>query len=372
VRGALRPAVRATFSPAYRGAETPVVEAPVTTSRPGEYSVDSAVAPAHHDAMTGELPEGHTARAPRLTDVGAIAGLVGDYTTAILGFADLTEDDVRDELTEPGFDIERDARLVLRQDGRAAGHATAVAKGDSDLVDIDVVATDPAVARPLFGWALRRAGELGRERGHPAVTVDHGVYRADEPLRAQARAHGFEVATTFHRMRIDHKGPEGPGDPGAPPRPPAGVTLRPATEPAVREAAHAVLSAAFAEHFGYVAKPYATWHENLDRKSTFDWGAMWVAELAGMPVGALECNDQFAGDEDCGYVAEVGVLPPARGRGVARFLLRHAFATDAAAGRTGTILHVDSHNTTPALGLYESVGMRPVLVIDVWRRTCPT
>jgi hypothetical protein len=29
---------------------------------------------------------------------------------------------------------------------------------------------------------------------------------------------------------------------------------------------------------------------------------------------------------------------------------------------------VDTNNTTPALRLYESVGMRPVLVIDVWRR----
>lgn len=40
-----------------------------------------------------------------------------------------------------------------------------------------------------------------------------------------------------------------------------------------------------------------------------------------------------------------------------------------AAGRAGTILHVDSNNTTPALSLYESVGMRATLVIDVWRRT---
>jgi ribosomal protein S18 acetylase RimI-like enzyme len=316
--------------------------------------------------MTGELPEGHTARAPRLSDVGAITGLIRDYTAAILGFADLTEDDVRDELTEPGFDIERDARLVLSEDGQAAGHATAVAKGDSDLVDIDVVATDPAVAGALFGWALARAAELGRDRGHPAVTVDHGVYRVDEPLRAQARAHGFEVATSYHRMRVDHDGN------ASPPRPPAGVVLRPATEPAVREAAHAVLDAAFADHFGYVAKPYATWHEHLDRKSIFDWDAMWVAELDGRPAGALECTDQFAADEGCGYVAEIGVRPDARGRGIAKFLLRHAFATDAAAGRTGTILQVDSNNTTPALGVYESVGMRQVLVIDVWRGTRTT
>jgi ribosomal protein S18 acetylase RimI-like enzyme len=58
----------------------------------------------------------------------------------------------------------------------------------------------------------------------------------------------------------------------------------------------------------------------------------------------------------------------ARGRGPAKLLLRQAFARDARAGRIGTILHVDTNNPTPALGVYERVGMRPVLVIDVWRR----
>ena len=80
-------------------------------------------------------------------------------------------------------------------------------------------------------------------------------------------------------------------------------------------------------------------------------------------------SDQFAEDEECGYVQNVAVLESARGRGIARLLFQQAFAADARRGRRGTILHVDTNNPTPALGLYLSVGMRPVLVIDVWRRT---
>ena len=308
------------------------------------------------------LPAGYTARAPRLDDVAAIAALVQDYTRAIVGFADYTEDDVRDDLTEPGFDIDHDSRLVLDEEGHAAGQATAVLTSGSDLVEIDVVATDPRVRAWLFAWALARAGEQGRAHGHPCVTVHHGAYRADTGLREQAGALGFAVATTFHRMRVDHD--------GAVPAPvaPPGVTLRQGTDPAVRVAAHQVQNAAFAEHFANVPKSFDSWHETLERKSVFDWTQLWVAELDGQPVAILECNGQFAEDENCGYVSSIGVLPRARGHGIAKYLLRHAFALDAAAGRTGTLLHVDSNNTTPAPGVYESVGMHPVLVIDVWRR----
>ena len=61
-----------------------------------------------------------------------------------------------------------------------------------------------------------------------------------------------------------------------------------------------------------------------------------------------------------------------RGRGLARLLLERAFARDAAAGRAGTLLHVDTANTTPALDLYLSVGMRAVLAIDMWHGDLPT
>jgi mycothiol synthase len=306
------------------------------------------------------LPAGYTARSPGLDDVAAIVELVRAYTKAVLGFADYTEDDARDEFAEPGFDPERDARLVFDPDGRLVGHSTVSGKGDREQLQFDVLTPDPAVARWLFGWALDRAKAVGRAHGHPRVTVDHGVYRADEPLRALASAHGMEVATTYHRMRIDHDGavPQ--------PEPPAGIRLRPGTEPGVPQAAHAVVNAAFADHFGHVPESYDTWRESLDRKSTFDWSQLCVAEMEGRAVAVLICSDEFV-EEGCGHVGTVGVLPAARGRGVAKFLLRHAFAADAAAGRAGTVLHVDTNNTTPALGVYESVGMRPVLVIDVWR-----
>lgn len=321
------------------------------------YSVDSPPRPAHHHAVDVDIPAdtflaGYLTREPGPDDAEAVAELVRAYCQEVIGQSDYTVNDARDDLTAPG----NECRLVLDPAGRAAGFALTHATGD--VLDIDVVAPEPTVARALLTWSLDRGRRLGR---YP-LSVDHGVYRADEKLAKLLSEQGFQVATSFHRMRVDHAGP-------VPfPEPPPGVTLRSGTDPAVRPDAHAVLAAAFADHFAFVPKPYAEWHEGLDHQSTFDWSRLWVAELAGRAVGVLLCDDKFVDEENSGYVADLGVLREARGRGVARYLLRHAFAVDTAAGRTGTVLHVDSNNTTPALHLYASVGMRPVLVIDAWRR----
>ena len=101
--------------------------------------------------------------------------------------------------------------------------------------------------------------------------------------------------------------------------------------------------------------------------SSHDWSQLRVAYLGGQPVAMLQGNDQFVDDENCGYVQRLGVRPEARGLGLARLLLRQAFVADARRGRQGTLLHVDTNNPTPALDLYLGVGMRAVLVIDVWR-----
>ena len=314
--------------------------------------------------MSTELPTGYRDRAPTPDDAEALLELIAAYNTPLVGHADYTLDDVRDGLVEPGFDPERDGWLVFDGAGRLVGYGWAYGIGACRQVRIEVLAVDDAVRPHLFDRTLARAREMASSAGQIEVTVDHGIYRVDEALRAHVTALGFEPATTFHRMRVDHDRPV-----ARPPEPPQ-VTLREgAPDEATRRAAHEVRMASFADHFGFVHQGYDEWHVLHEAKSTFDWSQVLVADLDDRPVGVCIRTDQFLEDENCGYIADLGVLAEARGRGIARFLLQHAFAVDAADGRTGTVLHVDTNNTTPALGLYESVGMRPVLVVDAWCRT---
>jgi ribosomal protein S18 acetylase RimI-like enzyme len=126
---------------------------------------------------------------------------------------------------------------------------------------------------------------------------------------------------------------------------------------------------AFSTQPGADPRPYDEWAASRESRSTFDWSQLTTVEVDGRAVAVRECNDNFVSSENCGYIGRLAVVPDARGKGLAKFLLYDAFATDAAADRSGTILHVDSSNPTPAVGLYTSVGMRPDLISDIWRRT---
>jgi ribosomal protein S18 acetylase RimI-like enzyme len=312
--------------------------------------------------MSTELPVGHSWRPAALTDAEAILELVGAHNTKLIGIPDCVLDDVNDQLVEPGLVLDTDTWLVHAPGGSLVGFGWVYAKATGEQADLDIVASTDEVAGWLVGRGLARATELAQAGGHERAEVHLGFYRQDTGMRDVAAAHGFSGATTFQRMRIDHDGTR--HELVAP----AGVTLRsgPGDE-AFRRTAHQVLDESFKDHFGHVSRPFEQWHEAREREAAFDWRMITLAYLDAKPVGILLTLDRFVEDENCGYVGDIGVLAEARGRGIAKYLLRTAFEADIAAGRAGTILHVDANNTTPALGLYEGVGMRLVLAIDVWR-----
>lgn len=311
--------------------------------------------------MQVDLPGGHSWRRPTPDDAAAVFALVAAHNTAVVGFADFTLDDARDQLTEPGFDPTTDGWLVHDPGGELCGFGWVFGEPDSDQVETEIITDDETVADWLLDQIVTRAGAMAAAAGYGAPRMGLNIYRDAAPQRAWAESRGFAPATTFHRMRIDHGGPV------APPAVPDGVEIRrgPGDE-AFRREAHAVLMSSFAEHFGWVQIGFDEWHERVDSAASDDWTQLQVAYVDGVPVAMVFGHNGFVEDEGCGYVRNIGVLDEFRGRGLARLLLQQAFADDVERGRQGTLLHVDTNNTTPALDLYVGVGMRPVLVVDVW------
>jgi mycothiol synthase len=182
------------------------------------------------------------------------------------------------------------------------------------------------------------------------VVIHAGTLAGEPRVSALLSAQGYREVRRFWLMRLAFEGE------AVPPEPPEDVDVRLMADDE-RTHAYRCLADAFQDHWGTGFPDENSWMHHHRSKTGYDPGLWWVAHDGAGVVGALIARPSFAEDPQLGYIAELGVLRPHRGRGIARALLRTSFAELQARGRTGAALHVDSESSTGATRLYESVGM---------------
>nr|WP_246283487.1 GNAT family N-acetyltransferase [Nocardioides perillae] len=148
-------------------------------------------------------------------------------------------------------------------------------------------------------------------------------------------------------------------------------------------AVHEVLEGAFTDHFNSREETFGEFVHRLREDPGHRWDHWWLAERvddearAGHggtpePCGALVGTHLESEDgPDGSYVEYLGVLASARGRGVAKGLLRTVVADAAARGRDRVGLEVDASSSTGADGLYVSMGWQTRYVTESWHKDVP-
>ena len=320
------------------------------------------------DPFPVALPPGLTARRPALpADAAAVVKLVRSIDAAYVGRPSQPAEQVVADLEESGDDLATDAWVVTAGD-RVVGLAWFVVE-DPDpqrpVLWFDVYAAPDlagaGVEAALVAAMLGRARRWPRPDGVEALLVESGCQHADTGTGAALRAAGFSHERTFWRM-------ERPLDASsAAPEPPPGVTVRQAADEAAdRALLHRLFTRTFDEHWGTVLRGEDEWWQRVRALVGFDPAQWWIAEVDGEPAGLLLADASRAA-EGGGYIRTLGVTREARGRGIGRHLLQVAFAEQARRGWTWSQLTVDTGNATGAPGLYASVGMEPIEVIDLYR-----
>ena len=312
-----------------------------------------------------DLPKGHTWKRPSLDDDQAVFEVMGDYDISQLGFADTTLEDARGELRDPMRTLQDDAWLVFGPDGRplAAGFTTPDRPNVRVTVDPYVIPeADPVVWDWLLGRLFARAAEIRAELDQP-LTITGRSYVAEQLWRAKLEAYGFACVRRYHKMIIELE----PGADFEDPFLPEGVTLQLVDEADVRTA-QAVIEDGFVGHFDFHQTDFDAWWAEWLASPGLDLTLWWLAYVNGEPAGGLLGGNRLAAVGK-GYVHDLAVLPAYRGRGVAKALLRKAFAEFARRGLTAVELSVDSENATGATHLYEAVGMRVDREFEHWRAT---
>jgi mycothiol synthase len=329
--------------------------------------------------------DGWTAGAPHERDVPELTGLLRRHEEQGRGWPGSCVDDVLLQVSTAGAAsrsnlVLRDARGVCRgwasAHDRAAGRMLLLVVVDRRLDDGPAA----SVAGWLFDWADRTARRVGAERGLEVQQIDSGAFADDGSQHRWLERAGFEKVRTWWQMSR----PVSPVEADLDREPGPGVRIRPVgrqgsgmpDEEDLRTV-HDVLESAFADHFNSHEETFDEFVSRLRADPGHRWDHWWVAELTDGPVpepaGALvaSVSEGSGHARDGSYVDYMGVLATARGRGVAKSLLRTVIADAAARGRDRVGLEVDADSPTRADGLYLSMGWEIRYVTESWHRTVP-
>lgn len=288
-------------------------------------------------------------------DAEAITEMFIEQETMMNGDPESTVEDLYDDWSSPGFDIERDTWAVSG-DAELAGYAGIVKCIPPDTY-VAYGGVRPShhgrgIGTFLFEAVERRAVESAQG---PA-SVRQWIDVKDAAAISIVDGRGYSFVRRFWRMDISLT----EDLPTA--AEPDGVVIRAFEKGRDERTAHEVLQKSFSEHWGFTPKSY-------EQGAASRWEAEWfrpdlslVAEAGGEMVAVCINGPRL----DDGFVEDIGVVKQWRGRGIAESLLRRSFSLFKELGFTRASLNVDSDNSTGAMRLYERVGMKPGTCYDVY------
>ncbi len=320
-------------------------------------------------ALAGEF----CTRPATLEDVEAAVAMFNRASRAVMGADEFTAARYRREWQTPGFDLERDTRLVLTPEGRIVGcgevwaSAPYVQLWGWSRVDPDF--TGRGIGSYLLGWAEARCRELIPQAPAGArVATLRGAASSDGKARALFEANGYAAVRHSWQMRIHME--------AAPPAPqwPPGIRPRLFAPGQDDEAVFRVVVEAFRDHWGAVERPFeeglARFRHSLLQRPTFDPSLCFLAveEGSGAIAGVSLCLPHIDEDPAMGWVEILGVRRPWRRRGLGLALLRHSFGAFYRRGVDRVGLGVDAGSLTGATRLYEKAGMRVHRQMDLYEK----
>ena len=234
------------------------------------------------------------------------------------------------------------------QDGtlRAYAYVNARAEGRDYDASIHVRPGDsiPSLA-PLLLKHLE-ARTLEKTEG-AAVDLCFFAAEVEAEMRDLLERSGYAGVRTFFRMLID-LGSAGPKKPSLPP----GIEIRPLRMGQDDREIHAAIEESFAEHFRHTPRSFEEWWALRTRHEKFDPSLFLLAWEGDRVAGAVTAYDHG----DIGFIRELGVRAPWRGKGLGSALLLHSFQCFRDRGQHRVALGVDAENES-AIGLYRRAGM---------------
>lgn len=256
----------------------------------------------------------------------------------------------------------RNDALVVTRDDRVVGYVEFDEELDPWTPAVEAYAegrVDPDAAGAGVGTFLERrvvdrAAAIARHNPRLPVVLRTTLVDPRPATLAWFEGRGFTSERHMLQLRIDLT-----ADLPAPQWPDGTRGVR-ADEVELSEL-HATLVEAFADHHLGATDDLETWRElAVERGRVQLWASVAAVDDDGTPVGVALGHVGREGDPGLGVIAELGVVPAWRGRGLATAVLRASFQRFAGLGVQRVGLEVDDVTLDGALRLYERAGMEVV------------
>jgi mycothiol synthase len=315
--------------------------------------------------MTDATSAGFSIRACSPDDREAILALIGACETEEMGSPDPAMlDGVSGVWQRADFDCEKNAWLALDTDNqRILGYAHLQPVERTDLQAFASVHPDArgrGIGSALLAGIERRASEqLVRFAPEDHIVLQQWIAAANEPARRLLEHSGYQVVRHIWGMIVELA-----EEPAAVVWP-EGITIRHPVSDADLRAAHTTYREAFRDHWGYAEQSYDDFARSMIAIESFD-SSLWFLAMAGDEIAGVLFGETLP---DRGWVDDLAVRRPWRGRGLGEALLRHIFGEFYRRGQRTVALGVDSQNLTGATRLYERVGMRVERQYDICEKT---
>lgn len=294
------------------------------------------------------LPNNFTVRAPTPDDAQTVTDMLVVRDIDEFGKPETTVQDVLSAWRRKNFDPATDAWMVFAPDATLVAYADVWRSRGLVYLNNNSGVHPDYKNRGLADWILERAEAWAREHVTDERIILRHVVNADNAAVVERMTRwGYQpVRNAWVMQRMLDK---------APPLPhvPDGIVVRPFQRGRDERAVWACIQETFRDLWQHKDSPYDEWAgfvlQNASWSPELSYLAFERDELAG---ATITMNDDLGG-----WVQQVGVRRPWRGRGIGLALLHTVFGELYKLAVPHVGLEVDAQNPSGALRLYERAGM---------------
>lgn len=309
-----------------------------------------------------KLPDGFTTRRPTMEDAQAVADLIVACDIDEFGKPEWNLADQLAMWRRKGLDLETDAWMIFASDETLAGYMHMYDAGEVVHLNNNSC-VHPRFKHTVLGdWILENAEAWALERIEDRQIVLRHVVNAAEPVKVnRMERHGYHAVRHAFIMHIDLTQP--PTRPKVPER----ILLRPFVRGEDDRLVWSCIQEAFRDLWQHNDVPFDEWASLVLEHGAFAPHLSYLALDDQLVVGAtITMNDSLGG-----WVQQVAVRRPWRGRGIGLALLDTVFGELHKLGVPHAGLEVDAENPSGALQLYWRAGMHVKDQFTEFRKDLP-